>query len=100
MTQPGIEPSLSAVVARAQPTASLIPGLHNSGSSKGQIININLLRAAKVYFISMYRFRCSMEEILERQSLIQCLALATFCTIEKTLAGGMKSFREPFVVQA
>jgi len=28
-------------------------GLHNLESSKGQIININLPRAAKVYFISM-----------------------------------------------
>jgi len=27
--------------------------LYNSGSSKGQIININLPRAAKVYLISM-----------------------------------------------
>jgi len=28
-------------------------GLHNSESSKGHIININVPRAAKVYFISM-----------------------------------------------
>jgi len=28
-------------------------GLHNSESSKGQIINMNLLQATKVYFISM-----------------------------------------------
>jgi len=39
-------------------------GLHNSESSKGQIININLRRAANVYFILMWRFRCSMEGIL------------------------------------
>jgi len=29
------------------------PGLHNSESSKGQIININLPQAAKDYLISM-----------------------------------------------
>jgi len=45
-------------------------GLHNSRNSKGQIININLPRAAKVYFTSMWRFRCCVEEILERQLLI------------------------------
>jgi len=45
-------------------------GLHNS-SSKDQIISTNLPRAAKVYFISMWRFRYCMEESLERQLLIR-----------------------------
>jgi len=40
-------------------------GLHNSESSKGQIININWPQATKVCFILIYRFCCSMEEILE-----------------------------------
>jgi len=57
-------------------------GLHNS-SSKGQIISTNLPRAAKVYFISMWRFRYCMEEILERQLLIRGRAFATFSTMEK-----------------
>jgi len=74
-------------------------GLHNSESSKGQVININLPRAAKVYFISMCRFRCSMEDILEQQFLIRGRAFATFSTIEKALAGRKKSFRGPYVVQ-
>jgi len=30
-----------------------VAGLHNSEISKGQIININLPRAAKVYFTAM-----------------------------------------------
>jgi len=42
-------------------------GLHNSESSRGQIININWPRATKVCFILIYRFCCSMEEILEQQ---------------------------------
>ena len=62
---------------------------HNSESSKGQIVNINLPWVAKVYFISMWRFRCSMEEILERQLHIRGRVFATFSTIEKALAGRM-----------
>jgi len=38
---------------------------HNSESSKGQIINVNVPRGANAYFIWMWRLRCSMEEILE-----------------------------------
>jgi len=41
-------------------------GLHNSGSSKGQFININFTRAANIYFISTLRFRYGMEDILKR----------------------------------
>jgi len=37
----------------------------------------------------MWRFRCSLEEILERQLLIRGRAFATFSTIEKALAGRM-----------
>ena len=74
-------------------------GQHNSESSKGQIININLPRAANVYFIWMWKFRCSVEEILERQLLLRAQAFATFSTIEKTLADLKKPFRGPFVVQ-
>jgi len=43
----------------------------------------------------MRRFRCSMEEILERQLLIQSRAFATFSTTEKALAGRKKGFRGP-----
>jgi len=64
-------------------------GLHNSESSKGQIIKINLPRAAKVYLISMWRFHCSMEEVLQRQLLIRGRAFATYSTIEKALARRM-----------
>jgi len=74
-------------------------GLHNSESLKGQIININLLQATYVYFSSMWRFRCSMEEILE-QLLIRGQAFATFSTIEKALTGCKKRFCKPSVVQA
>jgi len=73
-------------------------GQHNSESSKGQIININLPRVAKVYFIWVWRFRCCMEEILERQLLNRGRAFATISTIEKALVGHKKSFREPLVV--
>jgi len=41
-----------------------------------------------------------MEEILERQLVIQGRAFATFTTIEKALAGRKKSFHGPYVVQA
>ena len=75
-------------------------GLHNPESSKGLLININLPRAANIYFISMWRFHCSMEEILEQQLLIRGRVFATFSTIEKALAGRKKSFRRPYVVQA
>ena len=75
-------------------------GLHNPESSKGLLININLPRAANIYFISMWRFHCSMEEILEQQLLIRGRVFATFSTIEKALAGREKSFRRPYVVQA
>jgi len=74
-------------------------GQHNSESSKGQIININLVRAPNVYFIWMWKFRCSIEEILKRQLLIRDQAFVTFSTIEKTLADLKKPFRGPFVVQ-
>jgi len=33
--------------------AAIKAGMHNSKSSKSQIININLPRVAKIYFISM-----------------------------------------------
>jgi len=48
----------------------------------------------------MCGFRCSKDEILERQLLIRRRAFATFRTIEKALAGGKKSFRGSHVVQA
>ena len=57
--------------------------------SKGQIINIIFPGATKIYLISMWRFHCSMEEILERQLLIRGRAFATFSTIKKALAGRM-----------
>jgi len=41
-----------------------------------------------------------MEEFLERQLLIRVRAFATFSTIEKALAGRMKSFCGSYVVQA
>jgi len=66
---------------------------HNLESSKGQIINTNLPRTANVYFIWMWRFRCNMEEILERQLVIRGRDFATFSTIEKPLAGLKKTFR-------
>jgi len=75
-------------------------GLHNSESSKGQIINKNLPQDAKVYIISMWKFPCSMEDNVERQLLTRGRAFATFSTIEKALAGRKKSFRRPNVVQA
>jgi len=40
-----------------------------------------------------------MEEVLEQQLFIRSHAFVTFCTIEKVLAGGKKSFRGPHVVQ-
>jgi len=58
-------------------------GLHNSESSKGQIINKNLLRDAKFYFISMCRFRCSMEQIIGRQLLYRSRAFAEFLQLRK-----------------
>ena len=82
------------------PLFFIVYSLHNSESSKGQIININLPPAANVYFISMWRFPCSMEEILEQQLLIRGRAFATFSTVEKALAGRKKSFRRPCVVHA
>jgi len=66
---------------------------------KDQIINIDLPQAANAYFISMWRFYCSMEEILKQQLLIRVRAFATFSTIEKALAGRKKSFRRPYIVQ-
>jgi len=42
--------------------------------------------------MSMYGFRCSYEEILERQ------LLATFSTIEKALVGRKESFLGPYVL--
>jgi len=77
------------VAAKNTAVAYSKAGLHNSESSKGQIININLARAAEVYFISMQIFRCSMENILEQQLLIQGRVFAIFTTIEKALAGRM-----------
>jgi len=41
-----------------------------------------------------------MEEIIEQQLLIRGWAFAAFSTIEKALAGRMKRFRPPYVVQA
>jgi len=72
---------------------------HNSESSKGQIINVNVPRGANAYFIWMWRLRCSMEEILEWQLLVRGWTFATFSTIEKALAGLKKNFRGTFVVQ-
>ena len=68
-------------------------GLYNSESSKNQIINNDLPQAANAYFISMWRFHCSMDEILKQQLLIRGRAFATFSTIEKALAGCKKSYR-------
>jgi len=81
-------------------------GLHNWERWKGQIFNIYLPRATKVYFYSMWRFRCGMEETSERQLLKRGWAFATIVTIEKALAGRKKCFRGPhaargpYVVQA
>jgi len=36
----------------------------------------------------MWRFRCSLEEIVERQLIIRGRAFAAFSTIEKALASG------------
>jgi len=66
-------------------------GLHNSERSKGQIININLQWAAKYYFISMWRFRCSRKEILRTSITIWGRAFAAFSTIEKALAAARKA---------
>jgi len=76
-----------------------IPGLHNSESSKGQIIITYLPRTAKVYTILMLRFPCNVEEIPKCQLLIRSQAFVTFLTIEKPLAGRKKSFRGPYVVE-
>ena len=59
------------------------PSLHNSNSSKGQVIKMNLQRAAKVYFISMWRFRCNMEEIIERQLLFEVELSQHFLQLRK-----------------
>ena len=74
-------------------------GLHNSETSEGQIMNINLPRASKVYFISMWGFRC---KIWKKYSgyLFEVKLLQTLSTIEKALAGRKKSFGGPCVVQA
>jgi len=73
-------------------------GQHNSESSKGQIITVNLPRATNVYFIWMSRLRCSTEEILERQLLIRDRAFSTFSTIEKAPVDLKTTFRGLFVV--
>jgi len=52
----------------------------------------------KVYFISMWRFLCSREEILNRQLLMRGREFATFSAIEKDLAGRKNSFRGPYAV--
>jgi len=52
----------------------------------------------KVYFISMWRFLCSREEILKRQLLMRGREFATFSAIEKDLADRKKSFRGPYAV--
>jgi len=48
----------------------------------------------------MWRLRCSVEEILERELLTRGRAFAAFSTIEKALVGRKKSPRGPHVVQA
>jgi len=58
---------------------------------KSQIININLQRAAKVNFILMWSFHCSMEWNLERKLLIRGRAFATLSTVEKAHVGRKKS---------
>ena len=68
--------------------------LHNSESSKGQIININLPRAAKIYFISVWRFRCSMEEIRKGKLIIWSRAFATFLQFRKLSRATRKSFAD------
>jgi len=48
----------------------------------------------------MQRFRCSVEEILERQLFIRSRGFATFSRNEKALAGCKKGFCGRNVVQA
>ena len=67
-------------------------GSHNSGNSKGQIDHQNLPRVANVYLISMWRFRCSTEEIQESQLLIRGRDFATFCAIDKLSRASRKTF--------
>jgi len=62
-------------------------GLHSSESSRGQMINIYMPRAASLFIL---------EEILERQLLIPRRTFATFFTIQKALAAACG----PYVVQA
>jgi len=80
---------------------SFTAGLHNSESSKGQMISINLPRAAKIIFhfrvqISLY---ISTEEIVKRQLFIRGRAFATFLEFEKAFAGCKKSFRRLHAAQ-
>ena len=77
------------------------PRLHHSESSKDQIIHINLPRAAKVCFISMWKFCCSMEGTLERQYLFKVELLQHFLQLRKLSRAARKAFvdRGPYVVQ-
>jgi len=59
---------------------------------EGPTCQRKFIAGRKVYFISMWRFLCSMEGILKRQSLIGGREFATFSIVEKALADRKKSF--------
>jgi len=75
------------------------PGLHNSEISKGHFKNINLPRNAKVVFILVWRFRCSMEEMLKHQ-LLEVELLQHFRQWSKLSRAARAAFHEAYVVQA
>jgi len=63
-----------------------------------KLINVSLLRTAKVYFISLQSFGCRLEETLKRQLravIIRSRGFATFSAIEKAIAGRKKSLAAP-----
>jgi len=70
------------------------PVLHNSESSKGQIDQHKFAAGHKSLF------RCSLEEIMERQLIIRSRASGKFSAIEKALTGHKKSSCGQYDVQA